>query len=208
MSVGLIRNLAPLLTQKARMISEQQLVRHAGHQRRDLARVMTLSLVQCFIQHALVLAAPLLSLEQPLVAWELGQPAPDFGAVSYQARNRWRSAVRPVRVYFATEFAARLFGGHGGRIRHPLQATHDLHVMECFLMLRARCPALAECWLGEDSVLDKRVFRGGRFPDAVLFDSETGRPFRAIEFAGSYSRSRIQSFHESCLRNNLPYELW
>jgi len=156
-----------------------------------------------------VTAAPLvrqLSLTEPLMSWRPHHPEPDFDALSWRARGRWRGLLpKAVRAVWATAAAVRLVGGCGGEVRQPLQVEHDLHVTEVFLQLESGRPALTDRWISED--VYRRRERRGKVPDGVLLDS-AGRAVRWMEFAGSYSAGRIRSFHRCCEREGLPYELW
>jgi hypothetical protein len=207
MAAHIVRELGETLTHKTRMISEPQLLTTYGCTRRDLAAVLHRDPARRLIDRLPVLAAPLLVLERPLHVWEPGRPEPNCQAVSYLAQTRWSGAVRPTWAYFATREAADVFGGRGGLIKNPLQATHDLHVTQCFLRLRKTSPQEAQQWIGEDAIASPELRRWSRLPDALLFDSTRG-PLRAIEFIGQYSPSRICSFHRFCAERQLPYEMW
>lgn len=154
---------------------------------------------------------PLLDLQHPIHAWRPGEVAPDFGAISYRLRKRWSAGTIPATAYIATKQAAKLMGGlprggkADGRLRHPLQATHDAHVAELFLRLLRAEPALAGQWISEEQIQARTP--GTKASDGALVDG-TGRIRLAIEFGGSYRPDRVQSFHHECVRNGLPYELW
>jgi len=152
-----------------------------------------------------VRAHPELSLEQPICTWKPGSPTPAFGVISYRLRVRWIEAPEVITVYAASEKAARRFAGHGGRLPHPLQATHDLHMTGVFLQLRERSPEEAALWVPEEKFANKR--RGQKLPDAEIQD-EKGRTLKVIEFGGSYSPERVRKVHEDCERRSVPYELW
>jgi hypothetical protein len=48
----------------------------------------------------------------PVACWQPGQRVPDFGAISYQLKSRWKQRpTRSVAAYVASERAARLLGG-------------------------------------------------------------------------------------------------
>jgi len=113
--------------------------------------------------------------------------------------------LRLTTVYTATEATARLYAGCGGRLAHPLQVTHDLHVSAIFLKLRQTSPAEAEGWVSEDLLAPLR--RGQKLPDAEIHDN-AGRVLKVIEFGGSYAPERVRLVHEDCERRQVPYELW
>jgi hypothetical protein len=147
--------------------------------------------------------------EQPLEAaiwsWRPGEPQPPFGILSYRLRSRWREPLAATTVYTASEKAARVYAGHGGRLAHPLQVTHDLHVSAIFLKLRKNSPAEAEGWVSEDQLAPLR--RGQKLPDAEIH-GDAGRVLKVIEFGGSYAPERVRLVHEDCERRQVPYELW
>ena len=105
----------------------------------------------------------------------------------------------------ATSRGAKHFGGKGGKLRRPLQATHDLHVSTVYLWFLEQQPDLASAWASEDLIAPTR--RGQKLPDAMIQD-EAGNPLRVIEFAGAYPPERIEKLHLDCEYRGLPYELW
>ena len=152
-----------------------------------------------------VRAHPELALAMPVWRWSPGDADPPFGCISYRLRVRWTEPVEPTTIYVASRKTALRFAGHGGRLPHPLQATHDLHVTGVFLRLRERSPEEAALWVPEEKFANKR--RGQKLPDAEIQDS-TGHTLRVIEFGGSYPPERVRKVHEDCARRELPYELW
>ena len=66
-------------------------------------------------------------------------------------------------------------------------------------------PKLAAQWVGEHS-LPKAGHRI-KDPDAFLRDPH-GNILRVIESTGRYGIQQVQSFHDHCEANSLPYELW
>lgn len=161
---------------------------------------------QGLLEMTAVHARPLPSLTAPVCCWAPGEPTPDFGRVSYVLRCRWAEAPRTVTAYVATTRAANAFGGHGGPLRHPLQATHDIGVSQVYLTYRATTPWLARAWVGED-VVPRSQRRRVRVPDALIRD-DSGRTSLAVEFGGAYDAARVAGFHEDCLKTGVPYVLW
>jgi hypothetical protein len=150
-------------------------------------------------------ARPLLSLDTPVVQWIPGKADPDYDAVSYRLQSRWTAAPRSTTVYIATRKAAYQFGGAGGRLKHRLQATHDLHVSQVFIRFLHIAPRLAEAWAGEEIVAPTR--REQKLPDAMIREPD-GAPTLVVEFGGAYDAKRVRKFHEDCRRRSLRYQLW
>lgn len=138
-------------------------------------------------------------------SWHPHEHAPSFDALSYRLRSRWTEPLRPTTVYVASSKSARRYAGTGGRLSHPLQATHDLHVAAIYFRLLRENPEEAEGWVSEDVLAASR--RGQKIPDAEIHDAQ-GRPLKVIEFGGGYPPERVQKVHEDCVRRQLPYELW
>jgi len=213
------------LTHKVRLLEISQIsnawFRQAGGSRSDIAspaatRRLTRLVDAGLLRREKVNAHRLLKLEGPVLTWQAEQPRPsDFGAVSYQLKNRWSNAVRETCVFVATRRAANLFGGYGGRIKYITQVTHDIHLAEVYLHLRRTAPATASTWIGEE-ILNKHQSEyfgvsnhvGARkAPDAALILNGE-KAAHVIEFGGAYSKARVKSFDTFCFENNLSYELW
>lgn len=144
----------------------------------------------------------------PLVTWKPGRPTPEFGALSYFGRRRARTGRYPTKVYFATECAARLFGGkHSHQSRH-LQSGHDLILSEVYLRIKEKSPQFSERWVRGD--LTQELTNDGWVcePDAVVLDRNRNQISWLIEVIGSYSSRRIRGFHEFCKRHGFAYQLW
>lgn len=193
------------LTGRFRLITPALLVRLWGCSEACVRRRLRALDAAGLVLTARVQARPLLDLTGPLICWEPGGPEPDFGRVSYRLKARWREPPVTTTVYLAGRRAAHLFGGSGGRLDYPLQATHDLHVAAIYARLAETDPARLERWRGEETL--RRGRKRGKIPDAVLVD-DRGRPTRAIEFGGSYGPARVRVFHRVCANARLAYELW
>jgi len=150
-------------------------------------------------------AHPELNLVEPLFIWSPGEPAPHFGALSYRLKSRWTEAPKPTTVYIATQTAVRQFGGWGGKLKRPLQVTHDLHLSQIYLLYLKHRPLEVEHWMSEESIALDRLRQ--KLPDAELRDSQ-GNTTLVIEFAGAYDAQHVKRVHEDCLKRSLPYELW
>jgi len=160
------------------------------------------------VESDFVLARPFLPLDAPEISWSPGDEIPDFEALAYRLRVRWKShAFRSTRVYFATRAAVNQFGGYmGGCLDHPNEATHDLHQAELYLRALRDHPWLAQGWISESQLaLKSKPFEV--LPDAVLRDPDGGDRLM-IEFAGIYDAKRLRRLHDYASARELPYELW
>lgn len=150
-------------------------------------------------------AHPELDLVEPLFIWSPGEPDPHFGALSYRLKSRWKDAPKPTTVFIATQSAVRQFGGWGGKLKRPLQVTHDLHLSQIYLLYLKQRPLEVEHWVSEEHLAPER--RHQKLPDAELRTPQ-GHTTRVIEFAGAYDAQHVKRVHEDCLKRSLPYELW
>jgi hypothetical protein len=100
-----------------------------------------------------------------------------------------------------------MLGGRGGRPPRPTEWTHDLHLAEVYLRLRAVSPARARTWRHEDLESHATADRAGaKLPDAFVVD---GQLPTAIELVGaSYSTEKLLEFHYYCAALGMGYELW
>ena len=169
--------------------------------RRRLRRLVSGDLVV----RTTVNAVPIQPVYRPLFEWREGNREPNPRHVSADARTRWNKAPVPTEVYLASRRAASLFGSTAGHLPRVEQIDHDLLLAEVYVLYRRYRPAESERWIGEDT-RPKAGFRI-KDPDAFLISRE-GQTTRVIESAGAYSPRQIESFHQHCLEQSLPYELW
>lgn len=202
------REILQALSLKVRLFTQRQVAAHwfggeLVNARRRLKRLAEADL----LQRISVQARPLPPLESALIRWQVGDPAPDFGAVAYRCQHRWR--MRPPRrsaAWIATERTAQLFGGvRRGELKQPTQATHDLGLAAVWLRFRKTAPQWADAWRGEDLLAHTR--KGEKLPDAFLVDGR-GEVIWVIEFGGGYDTLRVAAFHADCAARSLPYQLW
>jgi hypothetical protein len=196
------------LVLKVRLFSLRQIANHwwggeIANTRRRLKQLVEAGLVTS----AEVLARPISRLDGPIISWNVGDAAPDFGAIAYALQQRLRRVpARPTGILVASESAATLLGGRcRGELTHPAQASHDLGVAAIWLNFATHSPHKATAWIGEDLLSHTR--HGQKCPDAFLVGPQ-GAVSSVVEFGGDYSRERIKSFHEDCADRELPYELW
>lgn len=151
--------------------------------------------------------APLLPLTDPTATWQPGGVAPDLRRIAARARLRWRAVPRTILCVTATARSAEMLGGRGGRPPRPREWTHDLHVAQVYLHLRAAAPDRARTFRHEDLEDHALLERAGaKLPDAVVEDVDGPT---AIELVGaSYTEAKLQAFHAYCASLGLRYELW
>lgn len=169
--------------------------------RRGLAKLTERDLITA----TTALARPELQLTQPVVTWTPNRPVPAFDAVAYALQSRWVAALRPTRIYVATKAAANAFGGHGGRLSHPMQVSHDLHISTVYLRFRLADPATAACWISEQRLVQFRRLQ--KLPDAAIGESPES-PRLVIEFGNGYDADRLRAFHADCAERSIGYEIW
>ena len=195
------------LTRRVRVLSLQQMMaiwwggqRSSRESRRRIRRLIDGRLLQRTTVNAIAIRA-----SRPLFTWRPDQPPLDSLPLSELARSRWKQMAVPVDVFFASPEAASLFGSTAGSLPKVEQINHDLLLSDAYANYRQHQPQDAERWVGEDT-LPKAGYRI-KDPDAFLV-SPQGTTTRVIESAGAYGPKQISSFHEHCLEQSLPYELW
>lgn len=201
------------LTWKARLLNTEQLATtwwNAGRSGRIEARRRADRLIAAgLLRRLVVLTRPLPPLERPIIISEMLGRTANFRRVAQLLQKRWSAAPCSTSVYIATAKAAAMTGGKAPGLKHPLQASHDLAVMQVYLQTRKEHPSLADDWLGEDSVPwapGRRVRRA----DAVIRGS-TEAVDLAIEIGGSgsaYGHERLEAMHEHFTSCGIPYVLW
>ncbi len=194
-----------ILTWELRVASEAQLASRLG-----LTLTQLRQLVHRLSKHGLVTSwrttTLRLDLQGPLASYGRGDDQPDFRALAWQLRKRWRESPRiPTRVCWATSAATHLVGGVGGRLRQPLQLDHDLGVAEIWAR-RSGEPDLK--WISED-IFRNWFLREARtkVPDALLVDESGKQVKRVLEYGGQYSAQRLEDFHRYWSART-PYEIW
>ena len=150
-------------------------------------------------------AHPLLPVKSALFTWQPGDAEPNCEQLAESCRERWNKPAVPMTVCVASSLAANLYGSTAYGVPHRDHRNHDLRLASVYAAYRRQRPQLAALWVGEHG-LPKAGHRV-KDPDAFL-RSKGGRVIRVIESAGRYSEPQVQSFHEHCEANSLPYELW
>ena len=140
----------------------------------------------------------------PLFAWRPGDPEPDYGAISYQARVRWDgNPVRRTTVYAASTKLLDLFGLPKRPHLKLHQATHDLGCNQMYWFARRRWPDLQ--YLCEDLFAPRG--HGVGVEDAQL--CSTKRVVYVLEHAGAYRIDRVRHLHDHiAVERGIPYFLF
>ena len=140
----------------------------------------------------------------PFFRWQPGEPAPAFGVVAHRMAGRWGGPCEAKSIVLATPRAARLFGGHAGRVQQAGRA-HDLHLAEVYLQFLRTRPEEAMDWVSEAALAADR--EGQVLPDAAIVDRD-GTLRLSVELVGHYPKERLARFHADAVARDLPYELW
>lgn len=150
-------------------------------------------------------AHPPLTVQKPLAAWKPGKPAPDPERISRRARERWSEPARPTEVWVADRAAEALFGGAAARLDTLEHLDHDLQLAAVYVHYREHHPRLSAQWMSQHVLSQARLRIKA---PAVLLREKDGRIRRVIEALGRDSPAEIERFHELCVEQALPYELW
>ena len=206
------REILVALTLKTRLLSLDQIARTwwkpTDSGRNEARKRMTELAAHGLVERRRMNIHPELPLGNPLLAWEPGDEDPNFGAIAYRLKIRWKESLRLTPFFTASKHGVKHFGGSrsaGGRLKRPHQVTHDLHVAALYLRFLQADPTAANAWTLDHHLTTER--KNQKLPDAVLKNPD-GRDGRVIEFGGAYPARRVEAFHEDCLRRSLPYELW
>lgn len=204
------REILHVLTHRVRVLTLSQIARTwyadaANPARAALRRVRDLSAAG-LVERLTVVSHPELMLAAPVFRWTPGDTEPDFGPISYRLRCRWTKPARGTTIVTATRAANHRLGGYiGDRRPRRSETTHDVHLSLVYLWFRQYRPALAKRWISEHEQYASGGGRNERLPDAIIRDRK-GDSRLVVEFAGSYSKSKLIEFHEAV--SSTPYQLW
>ena len=201
-------DLLDALTLRVRLLTLRQLTElwwpNGNNQRCARHRLECLEAARLVEIHR-VNAHPLLPVARPLFEWRPGDAEPDCEHVAACCRDRWNRPAVPMTVCVATSLAANLFGSTARGVPHRDHRNHDLRLASIYVAYRLQRPQLAALWIGEHGLA--KAGHRIKDPDAFL-RHDNGQVFRVIESAGRYGEAQVQSFHDHCEANDLPYELW
>lgn len=202
-------DLLTVLSCRVRLLSSRMVLQIYGVDKRrgrhGLKRRLQQLVAHGFIQMHWVNAQAITVRRRPLFSWQPGREEPDSEQISATIRTTSGQAAVPTQVFTVTSFTANLFGSTAVGLPRTEQIDHDLRLAAVYVHYRRQHPQLAERWVGEHA-LPKAGFQI-KDPDAFLHDDQ-GQVLRVIEASGRYRREQIQDFHDHCVDNDLPYELW
>ena len=153
------------------------------------------------------LARPALDLTAPVAVWSLGYEPPDFAALCYKLKSRWKECpARRTQVLIGTKKATKHLGGHGGRRPRATEVTHDLHLAAVYCRMLSNSDRRAKKWVSEAELYARGWGRGEKLPDALILGRRGNHT--VIELAGEYSQAKLEQIHADYQRRGLAYELW
>jgi len=203
------REILTVLTRRTRVLAEMQLARqwwsHAANPTASARKSLQRLLEAGLLQEGIGMAHPVLAMAAPVLSWSPGQSTPDTQAGSYRLQSRWTLAPENTRWYAATESAASLTGGFGGRAPRASELTHDIHLAELYLRLLTQDSTRAASWTSEADLFKIGLGRNQRLPDAIV---RSGDSWLVIEFGGAYPAAKLREFHVFCEHHGLAYEIW
>jgi hypothetical protein len=181
------------LSSKIAIVSEEQLAAHweisssggRRHLTSWLGSLIRGDLLRCFR----VLSKPIPPLNEPLAIFGPNEPARDSAALSWASTKRWAVEPRVTTVYVRGPRCVQLFGGNARPdICNLAAVSHDLALAELFLRFVRECPDRACDWTA-DWERKAVLGYGEKLPD-VQFHTSDGRPYLALEMAGTYPPRR------------------
>ena len=186
------------MSQSIRLITPHQLAGWWDVPTTNALRSLKMLTNSGFLEETRVLAKRLPLIEKPLCCWSPGKPLPNFGKLSYIAKRRFRETPPVISTAFmATNLTHAQFADRRAVKLKRSQSTHDLGVTEAFLFAVRRWPLFTQrCWIGESLFSNERGF-GEKVEDAHFVHPRSGEVIIAVEFAGTYPKSRFEALHEA-----------
>lgn len=171
-----------------------------GAARRALDALVT----NAVFDNAKLVAVPVARTEL-LHTFTAGRDEANCEMLAAELHRRWsRHEPTPLTVYWATKRTIQLLGGcMPGRLPNLDCITHDLGVSTLALTLFGKTPTLRSAWVPEEMFDD--VY-GQAKPDAALADASGIAAY--LEFAGRYTRERLNKLHEFAMHTNRPLHLY
>lgn len=158
-----------------------------------------------WLERHTVCVHPIIHAKKPLFAWMPGQDDPDADRITHQAQLRWNETACPTEVFVSSRKTSGLLGCHVYGLPPLERRDHELHVASVYVQYRMCHQAMADMWVAAFA-LPKTGYRESR-PDAILRD-HSGRLVRAIRACGRCRSPQLEGFHDYCVEQSLPYELW
>lgn len=202
--------LSSCLTEKCRCLTISQCARLLGESEVRAKRKVRKLEAMGFAKSYQMMIHPEIELSGPVLDWAFGQEGlPDFGALSWALKSRWKMPPKRVQIVTATKAAKRFFGGCcGGRKPRVREAGHDIHVSSVYLWYREREGACDLLWESEDCFTRGGCLETAKVPDAIYHgESSFIEDATIIDFGGSYSKRKLEAMHEEYSRI-CRYQVW
>jgi len=144
------------------------------------------------------------AISKPIFKWAPGDPEPDCGAIAWAAQRRWKDKpAKETTIYTASKKLLTYYGIRPRPHIKKLHATHDFGVMQVCEFCERHFPQYE--FIGEDLFAPRG--HGVAVEDAQLVKGE--EVFAAIDFIGSYRKSRVEHLHrELGIERGLRYLLF
>jgi DNA-binding Lrp family transcriptional regulator len=198
------------LTKKCRCLTISQCARLLGVSEAEVKRKVKKLEAKGFAKSYQMMIHPEISLSGPVLDWALGQEGlPDFGALSWALKSRWKMPPKQMQIVTATKEAKKFIGGCcGGRKPRVREVSHDIHVSSVYLWYRERDAECDRLWESEDTFMSWGCLETARVPDAIYFaDSGFVEDGTIIDFGGSYSKQKLEAMHDEYSRI-CRYQIW
>lgn len=220
------REMLNVLTRRVRFFTVAQAGRtwwaHTSDPRRQAAKHLRALEQAGLVRRISVASSPEEKLAAPILIWDPreNEPMPDFGALAWRLKNRWKRPVRTTLGVIAADAATIRFGGPlSGRPPRESEATHDVHLAQIYLRFlvasrgrKSREQKLAnrvsKRWRHEDELSKVRGWgRFAKLPDAIVEHRRDPTLDLVIEVGGtSYSKRKLTEFHDEF--GHLQYQIW
>ena len=111
----------------------------------------------------------------------------------------------PTEVIVSSRETASLLGSSVYGLPPLERRDHELHVSAVYVQYEICHKEMADMWVAAFA-LPKTGYRESR-PDAMLRNT-AGESLRAIRACGRCRATQLERFHNYCVEQSLPYELW
>lgn len=158
-----------------------------------------------FVELHVINARSLAHTTEPLFTWNPNDTEPDFEMLSKEARDRWQNTTKPTTVCVASKQSASLLGNRTSGLPAAERWDHELRLCFAFARYQNDNPESLGRWVGSQGLLgaDERLKKLDAW-----FVHKNCHVTKAIKSTGRTDADRLSNFHQHCLANNLPYELW
>jgi len=195
-----------ILTHRVRVLSLEQIASKWWRGNRASARRRLLELAaEDLLRITTAMALPSPALDAPSAIWRPGEPEPDFGALSYRLRSRWKDSLRRTTIATATERAVARFGGFAARMPRASELSHDIALAEVYIGMERGNPKRASAWRSEAELYARGEGDHDKLPDAMIVSRSEKT---VIEFGGAYPKAKLLELHKFCVARQWAYEVW